>query len=90
VSSAIDPSHSLEEQEADIEATRRRLALEMTELSWRLKPAVVKQRARARLDASVAAFVDRARRRPVLVASVLMAVIGVGVGVGVWKRRNSH
>lgn len=77
----------IEQRQAQIEATRRRVALEMNELADRFKPAVVKQRAEERVLAVVASFVDLARRRPALTASVLGAIAAVAVGMALLRRR---
>ena len=87
--SAPEDQASIEERQADIAVTRQRVALEMNELASRFKPAVVKQRARARVVASVSRLLEGVRRRPAFAASVAVCVVAAGAGLVAWRRRRS-
>lgn len=89
------PERSVSEIEADLAATRSRLARSVDELAYRVSPDTIKANARAELDNRVQHFVGQAKGTVVTdsgepqyenIAKALAGVAGVALTLGTLRR----
>jgi hypothetical protein len=79
--SSVDESEATRQQQAAIALTRHRVASEVDEIVDRFKPAVVKERAEARIAAELRELAAWARRRP----GVAATIVALGLSFLAWR-----